>query len=47
MSREARVALQASAYNLDEIIVENIPMQDVLRVATDVEQDVHEVISVL
>ena len=47
MSKEARAALQASAYNLDELIAENIPTQDVPRVATDVERDVHEVISVL
>ena len=39
--------LHAPASNLDEIIAENIPMQDLPQVATNVERDVHKTISVL
>ena len=47
MSRKARARLHAPANNLDEIIAQNIPTEDLPQVATDVERDVHEVISIL
>ena len=39
--------LQAPADRLDTIIDENIPMQDLPQVATNVERDTHDTISVL
>ena len=47
ISRKPRTALQASASTIDEIITENITMQDLPRVATNVERDVREAISTL
>ena len=47
MSRTARAKLQAPANSLDKIIAENITMQDLPQVATNVERDTHETISVL
>ena len=47
ISRKARTALQASASNLDEIEIENIPMRDLPRFASNVERETHETISIL
>ena len=46
MSRKA-TALQAPARNLDEINVENIPMLNLPKAATDVERDVEEIIYII
>ena len=45
--KKARAALQESASNLDEINSENIPMENLPKTATDVEENVNDVISIL